>query len=131
MIWEKTTKGIFIRVEPFFLEDRSDREAGRFVWAYQIDIENHGKAQVQLINRYWRITDGNGHVEEVFGAGVVGEQPALAQGQSWRYTSGAPLRTPSGLMEGYYDMQGETGEQFRAIIPLFSLDSPHDTASKH
>lgn len=131
MIWEKTTHGILVRVEPFFLDDRSDVQEGRYVWAYQVEIENRSATKVQLMRRYWRITDGNGHAEEVFGKGVVGEQPVLAQGQSWRYTSGAPLRTPSGMMEGYYDMQDETGEPFRAIIPLFSLDSPHDTASKH
>ncbi len=131
MTWEKTTNGILIRVEPFFLDDRSDADVGRFVWAYQVDIENHSALSVQLLNRYWRITDANGQSEEVFGPGVVGEQPVLAQGESYRYSSGAPLRTPSGLMEGYYDMKSETGEQFRALIPLFSLDSPHDTASTH
>ncbi len=131
MTWEKTTNGILIRATPHFLDDRSDVEAGRFVWAYQIEIENRSAQQVQLLNRYWRITDANGRAEEVFGQGVVGEQPVLAPSASYRYTSGAPLMTPSGLMEGYYEMQSETGDPFRALIPLFSLDSPHDTASKH
>ncbi len=131
MTWETTTNGILIRAQPFFLEDRSDIEAGRYVWAYQIEIENRGDQTVQLMNRYWRITDANGRAEEVYGAGVVGEQPVLAPGQSWRYTSGTPLMTPSGMMEGYYEMQNQAGEMFRALIPLFSLDSPYDTASKH
>jgi len=131
MTWEKTTNGICVRVEPCFLDDRSSVSERRFVWAYQVEIENHSDMTVQLINRYWRITDAHGHVEEIFGPGVVGEQPVLAPGQSYRYTSGAPLTTPSGLMEGYYEMQGNTGMVFRAPIPLFSLDSPHDTASKH
>ncbi len=131
MTWEKTTNGVTIRVEPQFLDDRSAPEDGRYVWAYKVEIENHGTGNVQLINRYWRITDANGHVEEVFGPGVVGEQPVLDSMQCYTYTSGAPLKTPSGLMEGYYEMRDEKGDQFRAMIPLFSLDSPHDTASRH
>lgn len=131
MTWEKTTNGVTVCVEPQFLDDRSAPEERRFLWAYTINIANKGQCKVQLINRYWRITYANGHVEEVFGPGVVGEQPVLAYMQSYTYTSGARLTTPSGLMEGYYEMQDEKGEIFRAVIPLFSLDSPHDPASIH
>ncbi|MDQ7077700.1 MAG: Co2+/Mg2+ efflux protein ApaG [Robiginitomaculum sp.] len=124
MTWEKTTNGILVRVEPFFLDERSSVSERRFVWAYQVEIENHSDITVQVLNRYWRITDAHGHVEEVYGPGVVGEQPVLAPGQSYRYTSGTPLTTPSGLMEGYYEMQGNTGMVFRAPIPLFFPGQP-------
>ena len=96
-----------------------------FVWAYQVKIENHGPATVQLQERYWRITDANGLVQEVRGSGVVGEQPILEPGETFEYTSGTPLNTPSGIMVGSYSMQTNQGDQFDVDIPAFSLDSPH------
>ena len=95
------------------------------MWAYRVRIENHGTEQVQLLNRYWRITDAKGVTQEVEGPGVVGEQPILQPGASFVYTSGCPLTTPSGIMQGRYEMQTDEGERFWINIPAFSLDSPH------
>jgi ApaG protein len=97
------------------------------VWAYRVTIENHSTRSVKLLSRYWHITDGKGRVEEVRGAGVVGEQPELGPGDSYQYTSGCPLSTPSGIMVGTYTMRDEKGEVFEVDIPAFSLDIPDDT----
>jgi ApaG protein len=118
---------IQITVLPEFLPDQSDPEDGRFLWAYTIEIVNRGETTVRLMSRYWRITDARGRLEEVRGPGVVGEQPILAPGGSFRYTSGCPLSTPSGLMVGAYQFVDESGHSFEADIPAFSLDSPHAT----
>jgi ApaG protein len=90
-----------------------------------VRIENNGKETVQLRSRYWRITDNRGQVQEVRGPGVVGEQPVLRPGESFEYTSGTPLATPSGIMVGAYHMETKGGESFAVRIPAFSLDSPH------
>lgn len=125
-MYEAETEGIHISVTPQFLEDQSDAEQNRYVWAYTVRIENHGGDTVQLVNRYWRITNSSGQVQEVRGPGVVGEQPILRPGDSFEYTSGAPLSTPSGIMVGHYEMRRNGGEGFQAAIPAFSLDSPHE-----
>ena len=96
-----------------------------FFWAYTVTIENRGEAPIQLKSRHWRITDGNGQLHDVRGSGVVGEQPVIGPGESYEYTSGCPLGTPSGLMGGEYTMQDVAGERFQIAIPLFSLDSPY------
>jgi ApaG protein len=124
-MYSETTRSIRVTVRPIFLDDQSSPEDGRFMWAYQVKIENLGNATVQLRNRYWHITDASGRVQEVRGAGVVGEQPVLRPGASYEYTSGTPLPTPSGIMTGTYQMQSETGESFDVRIPTFSLDSPY------
>jgi len=125
-MYRETTQGITVTVKPYYLEDQSEPEEQRFVWAYHVRIENNGERTVQLRNRYWRITDSRGRVQEVRGAGVVGEQPVLRPGDSFEYTSGTPLPTPSGIMGGTYQMEAsETGERFDVAIPSFSLDSPH------
>jgi ApaG protein len=129
--YESTTRDILIRVEPDYMEDESEPEAGRFVWSYTIEIENHGKRPVQLMSRKWVITDAMGRQEHVQGPGVVGEQPVIEPGQRFRYTSGAPLSTPSGFMQGSYEMVIADGESFAAIIPSFSLDRPDDVARIH
>lgn len=116
---------IDIVAEPVFLARESDPQANRFVWAYTILITNRSAETVQLTSRYWRIVDGDGRVQEVEGPGVVGQQPILAPGESFRYTSACPLTTPQGVMSGHYVMVAETGLVFRAPIPAFSLDSPH------
>ncbi|MEQ9326322.1 MAG: Co2+/Mg2+ efflux protein ApaG, partial [Rhodospirillales bacterium] len=103
----------------------------RFVWAYQIRIENQSPETVQLLTRHWRITDAQGRVQEVRGDGVVGEQPILEPGQTFEYTSGCPLATPSGFMVGTYEMKAENGERFDIDIPAFSLDSPHSRPVLH
>ena len=123
-MYTSVTQGILVTVLPEFVPDRSDVDAGRFFWAYTVEIANQGTQTVQLVGRYWKITDGNGHLEEVRGPGVVGEQPILQPGESFRYTSGCPLTTPSGIMVGHYEMRDERGEGFRAEIPAFSLDLP-------
>ena len=119
-----STRGITVRVTPFYLAEQSDPDAPRHVWAYTVVIENAGEATVQLRERAWRITDANGRVEHVRGPGVVGEQPVLQPGERFEYTSGCPLPTPSGFMEGHYTMACEDGETFEAAIPTFSLDLP-------
>lgn len=119
------TKSIRVSVELHYLEEESDPERERFFWAYAIEIGNEGLASVQLLARHWRITDGNGHVEDVRGPGVVGEQPHIDPGKTFSYTSGCPLSTPSGFMVGSYQMVGEDGEVFNVDIPAFSLDLPN------
>lgn len=128
-MYEQTTNGITIRVRPVFLEDQSSPGGGHFVWAYHVTVINGRPTSVQLVNRYWRITDAGGRVQEVRGAGVVGEQPVIHPGDSFEYTSGTPLPTPSGIMVGAYGFVDEDGEQFEAAVPAFSLDSPHDRAA--
>ena len=127
-MYSKTTRSITITVKPFFLEEQSSPGENHFVWAYHVRIENAGDSTVQLVTRYWRITDGLGRVQEVRGAGVVGEQPVLKPGDSFEYTSGTPLPTPSGIMMGAYQMQTTDGERFDVAVPPFSLDSPHQPA---
>ncbi|WP_420430991.1 Co2+/Mg2+ efflux protein ApaG [Hyphobacterium sp.] len=129
--YECETQGILVRVEPEFLEGQSEPAEHRFVWAYTIEIENRGEQTVQLISRHWSITDSTGKVEVVRGPGVVGEQPVLDPGERFSYTSGAPLETPSGFMCGSFEMERISGDRFDAVIPAFSLDSPHDPTSIH
>ena len=123
-MYSKKTKKINITVNPYFLDDQSEPEDQHFVWAYQVTIDNQSDEKVQLKNRYWKITDSNGAKQEVKGEGVVGEQPVLNPGEKFEYTSGTPLTTPSGFMEGYYEMETKNGNKFEASIPLFSLDAP-------
>ena len=122
--YRAVTQNIVVEVEPFYLRDRSDPDENRYVWAYRVTIENRSDSFVQLLSRYWHITDANGRVEEVSGAGVVGEQPELNPGDSYQYTSGCPLTTPSGIMVGRYTMRDEAGQMFDVAIPAFSLDLP-------
>jgi ApaG protein len=118
------TNGIVVSVRPSYLAGQSDPDGGRWVWAYQIEIENRSGVIVQLMARHWTITDGHGHVEEVRGSGVVGEQPVIGPGDSYSYASGCPLGTPSGSMVGVYFMSDALGRTFEAAIPAFSLDVP-------
>ncbi|QGZ96108.1 Co2+/Mg2+ efflux protein ApaG [Terricaulis silvestris] len=117
---------MIVRVEPQFLPAESAPDEGRFVWAYTIEIENRSTNPVQLLSRFWRITDENGITQEVRGSGVIGQQPVINPGQSFRYTSAAPLAAPSGVMLGTYSMQRvENGEAFDVAVPAFALESPH------
>jgi ApaG protein len=128
----KTTRGIRISVRSFYLEDQSQPEDSHYIWAYRVKIENNGREPVQLLRRTWRITDANGRTQHVHGAGVVGEQPLLEPGESFEYTSGTPLDTPSGFMVGAYHMViPSSGENFDVAIPAFSLDSPHQGGRVH
>ncbi|MEJ8572560.1 Co2+/Mg2+ efflux protein ApaG [Microbaculum marinum] len=123
-MYRATTRGIEIIVEPAFSEERSALDAGAYFWTYTIQIVNHGPETVQLLNRHWRIIDAQGKTFEVEGPGVVGEQPVLDPGDSYRYTSGVPLATSSGMMSGSYGMRTGSGESFEAQVPPFSLDVP-------
>lgn len=122
-MYRAVTRNIEVTVTPRFLPDRSSPDKGRYFWAYTIEIANKGSETVQLKTRHWRITDEIGRLQEVKGAGVVGEEPVLAPGKTYEYTSGVPLPTPSGFMAGSYGMITETGEQFDIEVPTFSLDS--------
>ena len=124
-MYSAETRQIRVTVEPEFSADRSEPSDNRYFWVYTIEIENRGETTVQLTHRHWRIVDGEGRREDVRGPGVVGEQPTLKPGQSFRYSSGCPLNTPSGIMAGSYRMVDEDGAAFDAEIPAFSLDSPY------
>ena len=126
-MYSETTNSILVTVKPFFLDDQSSPRENRFVWAYQVRIENKGPITVQLRRRHWRITDSLGRTQEVRGDGVGGEQPVLHPGESFEYTSGTPLATPSGIMVGTYFMEAEGGQEMEIAIPAFSLDSPHQS----
>lgn len=115
---------ISVEVAPRFLDDQSTPEDGRFAFAYSIRIHNQGQVAARLVRRHWRITDGNGRVEQVDGDGVVGEQPRLRPGEEFRYTSGVMLETEHGTMQGHYDMVADDGTEFAATIEPFVLAIP-------
>jgi len=121
-MYRAKTRSIEVTVEPSYVESESGN--GRYFWSYTINITNGGSQIVQVRARHWRITDGNGRTEEVKGAGVVGKQPVLKPGESFSYTSGCPLTTPSGIMVGTYQVETDGGERFNIAIPAFSLDLP-------
>jgi ApaG protein len=123
-MYEQVTRSIRVRVRPEYLEAQSAPDDGRYFWSYTVEILNEGSETVQLRSRYWRITDANGHVEEVRGPGVVRQTPVLGPGESFEYTSGCPLRTTSGIMVGSYQMAKTDGAVIEIAIPAFSLDSP-------
>lgn len=130
--YDAVTRNVLVTIRPFYLEDQSEPELGRYVWAYRVEIANQGGVAVQLLRRTWFITDGHGHTQRVHGEGVVGEQPVLEPGENFTYTSGTPLPTPSGFMRGLYHMiMVETGETFDVVVPPFSLDSPHQAGAVH
>ena len=122
-MYRTVTRNIEVTVTPRYLSERSSPESAYFFWAYTINLANLGPETVQLKTRHWRITDASGRLQEVKGAGVVGEQPVLRPGESFEYTSGVPLPTSSGFMTGTYGMVTEAGEPFDIDIPAFSLDS--------
>ncbi len=121
---EALTRGVRVQVRSQFDPTRSEPSAGQWFFLYTVTIENLAEETVQLLTRHWIITDGNGHVEEVRGPGVVGEQPILAPGEAFEYTSGCPLTTEVGKMEGTYQMITNSGEQFDAAIAPFTLATP-------
>jgi ApaG protein len=130
--YSRTTRDVRVSVRSFFLADQSQPEENHFVWAYKVTIENHGREAVQLLRRTWQITDARGRTQHVHGPGVVGEQPLLEPGETFEYTSGTPLDTPSGFMVGAYHMVvPSSGESFDVAIPAFSLDSPHQGGRVH
>ncbi len=131
MTYTATTRDIRVTVRPAYLDDQSAPNDNHFVWAYHVTIENLGRETVQLRSRHWRITDARGELHEVKGPGVIGEQPVLEPGDVFDYTSGTPLATPSGIMNGTYQMENERGEAFDIEIPAFSLDSPYQPIRLH
>jgi ApaG protein len=122
---EAVTQGIRVRVESRYDPVRSRPSQNQWFFLYTVHIANESAVTVQLLSRHWIITDATGHVEEVRGPGVVGEQPVLAPGQSFEYTSGCPLSTPFGTMHGTYQMVTAKGERFDADIAAFTLSEPH------
>jgi ApaG protein len=124
--YEAETSGVLVRVWPSFLDEESSPARQRYMWAYRIEIENRSARTVQLRTRHWRITDRDGRVQVVDGEGVVGQQPVLKPGETFEYTSGAPLSEPSGVMQGVYRFEDGEGGVIDAVIPLFALDSPYD-----
>lgn len=130
-VYSHTSHAVRITVNPVYLENQSIPEDNQFLWAYHVRIENLGLETLQLKKRYWKITDGYGRIQEVWGDGVVGEQPNLQPGESFEYTSGTPLPTSSGIMAGFYIMENKNGEKVEIKIPPFSLDSPHESSSIH
>jgi len=125
-MYQCVTRHIEVTVTPEYVAERSAPDRGEYFWAYTIAITNRGTETVQLRTRHWRITDALGRRQEVLGAGVVGKQPTLKPGDSFEYTSGVPLPTPSGFMTGTYGMQSAAGEHFDIDIPTFSLDGPSE-----
>jgi ApaG protein len=121
---EATTRGVRVNVRASYIPERSDPPVGRWFFAYRIKIANGSNETVQLLSRHWIITDANGTEEEVKGPGVVGEQPVLAPGEAFEYTSFCPLGTPFGTMHGTYQMLTQNGTQFDATIAPFSLSEP-------
>jgi ApaG protein len=123
-MFQELTRSIQVSVEAFYVDEQSSPAHNRYVFGYRVQIANQGGETVQLLSRYWQITDALGRTVEVRGEGVVGKQPVLAPGEVFEYTSGAPLATPSGIMVGSYLMVTGAGEQFEVAIPAFSLDAP-------
>jgi ApaG protein len=128
-MYQAVTEQIVVTVRPEFIEQQSQPENNKFIWAYTIIVENRGRETITLLTRHWIITDGLGRRQDVRGDGVVGEQPTLQPGQRFEYTSGCPLSTPSGMMMGSYGMITENGRTIDVKIPPFSLDSPYDKHS--
>lgn len=122
---EAVTNNVRVEVESRYAPDHSQRFQCHWFFHYTIRITNEGEETVQLLSRHWIITDANGHVEEVKGPGVVGEQPVLAPGESFQYTSGCPLKSSSGVMRGTYSMVSEGGEHFDVEIAPFALHEPY------
>lgn len=123
-MFKATTHDVSVTVMPVYIDERSNPATSQYFWAYRVVIENNSDQTLQLLTRYWHITDSSGHVEEVSGDGVIGEQPIMKSGQIFSYTSGCPLHTPSGIMVGHYMMQEENGKMLKIEIPAFPLDLP-------
>ena len=122
---EAVTRGVRVHVQSQFDPDRSDTSRSQWFFLYTIRISNEGSETVQLLTRHWIITDGNGKVEEVRGPGVVGKQPILKPGDAFEYTSGCPLTTAFGVMEGTYQMVAQSGDRFDAKIAPFTPSEPY------
>jgi ApaG protein len=124
-ISEALTRGVRVRVQSEYSADQSAPSKNQWFFLYTVTISNEGPETVQLLTRHWIITDGTGHIEEVRGPGVVGKQPTIKPGESFEYTSGCPLSTPFGVMEGTYQMVTQSGDRFDAKIAPFTLSEPY------
>lgn len=124
--YEQRTHDVIVRVESDYLDDQSSPSDSRFIWAYTVEIENQTDQDLTVVERFWQIADSRGSVQKVRGSGVVGETPVVRPGETFRYTSGAPLSAPSGMMLGNYSMETPDGDRFDVDIPAFVLDSPHE-----
>lgn len=127
----KKPEKIIITSEPQFVLEQSDPIKGKFVWSYEVTIVNNSSETIQLLNRYWRITDTTGHANEIRGAGVVGLQPLIRPSKSFTYTSYCQLSTPEGIMEGHYEMQNINEQHFKVDIPKFGLAAPISLKDMH
>lgn len=123
-VYEARTRDVVVRVKANYAPHQSDPIENLYFWNYTVEIENHGQETVQLVSRRWVITDAQNRREELRGRGVVGEQPILKGREAFRYVSGCPLETPSGVMSGAYQMLTDDGDAFEAEIPEFSLHLP-------
>lgn len=130
-MYSKTSYGVTVTVTPYFLDDQSSPQEGHYVWAYQVNIKNSSSHTIKLSHRNWVIIDANGKIMNIQGEGVVGEFPILQPGESFEYTSGTPLKTNNGFMQGFYLMSQNDGEQIKIDIPAFSLDSPYSKKNLH
>ena len=130
-MYTTTTHSIMVTVEATYLDEESRPRRNRYLWAYHVTIENRGAETVQLMGRHWKITDALGRTQEVRGEGVIGEQPIIEPGESYEYSSGTPLSTPSGIMVGSYFMETREGRPLEIDIPAFSLDSPGEQPQVH
>lgn len=130
-MYSKTTNGVTVTVTPYFLDDQSSPQENHFVWAYQVNITNSGSSSIKLNHRNWIIIDANGKVINVQGEGVVGEFPTIKPGESFEYTSGTPLKTDNGIMQGFYLVSQDNGKKLKIEIPTFSLDSPYNKKNLH
>ncbi|MCC7280769.1 MAG: Co2+/Mg2+ efflux protein ApaG [Acetobacteraceae bacterium] len=129
--YTQVTRSIRVTVRAAFLADRSRPDEHEYFWAYTVTIANEGSRRVQLLKRTWHITDAAGRTQHVHGLGVIGEQPVLDPGACFEYTSGTPLGTATGFMRGLYHMiEADSGAAFDVEIPAFSLDSPHQAATR-
>lgn len=126
---EAITRNIRVRVQSEYDASRSSPQQSQWFFLYTVSITNESQDTVQLMSRHWVITDGMGKVEEVRGPGVVGKQPVLAPGQSFEYTSGCPLTTPYGSMQGTYQMVNQAAEKFDIEIAPFTLTEPYSTVN--
>lgn len=126
--FRQSTRGVDVAVTPLFIPEQSNPAENLYVWSYEIEITNRSELSLQLRSRYWRIMSAHGQLIEVRGSGVVGDQPTIAPGTTYNYTSYTHLPTPSGMMTGTYRMRAPDGEQFDVDVPAFSLDSPAQLA---
>ncbi|MDG7053062.1 MAG: Co2+/Mg2+ efflux protein ApaG [Wolbachia endosymbiont of Alcedoecus sp.] len=127
-----TTNSVEVTVLPVYIEEQSIPYENCYVWIYNVKIKNKSSSTIQLLSRHWQIIDYKGKVNEIAGAGVIGEQPVIKPGEVFRYTSGTYLNAPSGIMQGRYEfLNEESTKVFEVMIPPFSLDSPYINSRPH